>query len=60
MSLGRWKAAGTVFGVRIYGRFAWYVWRTVYLFKFISGSKRLRIAFDWTLQLFYPRDVTKA
>ena len=60
VSLGRWKAAGTVFGVRIYGRFAWYVWRTVYLFKFISGSKRLRIAFDWTLQLFYPRDVTKA
>ena len=60
VSLGRWKAAGTVFGVNIYGKFAWYVWRTVYLFKFISGSKRLRIAFDWTLQLFYPRDVTKA
>ena len=59
VSLGRWKAAGTVFGINIYGKFAWYVWRTVYLFKFISGSKRLRIAFDWTLQLFYPRDVTK-
>ena len=60
VSLGRYRAAGTILGVNIYGPLAWFAWRTVYLFKFISGSKRLRIAFDWTLQLFYPRDVTKA
>lgn len=59
VSLGRFRAAGTVLGVSVYGPFAWFMWRTVYLFKFISGSKRLRIAFDWTLQLLYPRDVTK-
>ena len=60
VSLGKWNAAGTLFGIEIYGKFAWFVWRTVYLFKFISGSKRLNIAMDWTVGLFYPRDVTRA
>jgi NADH dehydrogenase len=60
VSLGRWQAAGTIFGITIHGKLAWFIWRTVYLFKFNSGAKRLRIAFDWTLQLFYPRDITRA
>lgn len=60
VSLGRGKAAGTVFGVTVYGRVAWFMWRTVYLFKFISKSKRVRIMFDWTMQLFAKRDVTRA
>ena len=60
VSLGRGRAAGTIAGVHIYGWVAWFIWRTVYLFKFISGSKRFRIAFDWTMQLFSKRDVTRA
>lgn len=60
VSLGRWEAVGSIFGIMVYGKLAWFLWRTVYLFKFISGSKRLRIAFDWTLQIFYPRDITRA
>jgi NADH dehydrogenase len=59
ISLGRWEAAGIIFGIPVYGKLAWFIWRTVYLFKFISGPKRLRIAFDWTLQIFYPRDITR-
>ena len=60
VSLGKWNAAGTVFGADIRGAFAWFVWRTVYLFKFISKSKRMKIAMDWTVALFFPRDVTRA
>ncbi len=60
VSLGKWNAAGTIFGVDIKGSLAWFVWRTVYLFKFISKSKRMKIAMDWTVGLFFPRDVTRA
>lgn len=58
MSLGRGNAAGEVFGFFISGPFAWWVWRTVYWFKFLSWRKRLRIAFDWTLNLFTRREIT--
>lgn len=60
VSLGKWEAAGTIAGVDIHGKFAWFIWRTVYLFKFISKSKRLKIAMDWTVGLFFSRDITRA
>ena len=60
VSLGKWNAAGTIGGVDIHGAFAWFIWRTVYLFKFISKAKRIKIAADWTVALFFPRDVTRA
>ncbi len=59
VSIGQWQAVGQIFGVGLQGRFAWWLWRTVYLFKFISWRKKLRIAFEWTINLFYPRDTTK-
>ncbi len=59
VSLGRFHAVGKVFGVTLRGGFAWFVWRTTYLFKFHSWKKRIRIMFDWTLDLFYDRDTTK-
>lgn len=59
VSLGQWYAVGEVFSARLRGRFAWWLWRTIYLFKFLSWKKRLRIAFEWTVNLFYPRDISK-
>lgn len=59
VSLGQWEAAGTIFGIHLRGKLAWFIWRTVYLFKFISHSKKLKIAADWTVHIFFPRDVTK-
>lgn len=58
VSLGQWYAVGEIFSTALRGRFAWWIWRTVYLFKFASWKRRLRIAFEWTINLFYPRDIT--
>lgn len=60
VSLGQWSAVADIFGIRFGGALAWFIWRTVYLFKFLSGSKRIKIVVDWTLNIFYPRDITKA
>ncbi|MES2930405.1 MAG: NAD(P)/FAD-dependent oxidoreductase [Patescibacteria group bacterium] len=59
-SLGQWHAVANIGGIRFSGAFAWFLWRTIYLFKFLSGSKKIKIAVDWTVNLFYPRDITKA
>jgi NADH dehydrogenase len=59
-SLGHWQAVAKIDGVRFSGPFAWFIWRTVYLFKFLSGSKKFKIVIDWTMNIFYPRDITKA
>lgn len=59
VSLGQWYAAGEIYSMKFYGRLAWFIWRTVYYFKFFSWRKRIRISFEWTINLFYPRDITK-
>lgn len=59
ISIGQWFAVGLVFSRYVEGRLAWLIWRTAYLFKFLSKKKRLHIIFEWTLQLIFPRDITK-
>jgi NADH dehydrogenase len=59
VSVGQWFAIGEIFSTAWSGRLTWWLWRTVYLFKFASWKKRTRIAFEWTLDMFYPRDITK-
>jgi len=58
VSVGQWMAVGEIFGFSFSGHFAWWVWRTVYLFKLLSFSKKLKVAKDWTINLFLPRDIS--
>jgi NADH dehydrogenase len=59
LSLGKWMAAGEIFGVTFSGHFAWWVWRTIYLAKFISWRKKIKVAMEWTMNLFSPRDISQ-
>lgn len=59
VSLGKGYAVGDVFGFTISGFFAWWLWRTIYISKFGSWKKRIRIGFEWFLELFYARDITR-
>jgi NADH dehydrogenase len=58
ISIGQWYAIGNFFGVTLRGRIMWWIWRTVYLFNFLSWRKRVEIAGEWTENIFYPRDIT--
>ncbi len=33
------------------------MWRTIYLSKLPGLDKKVRVAFDWTLDLLFPKDV---
>jgi NADH dehydrogenase len=43
--------------VKFSGFLAWFMWRTVYLSKLPGLEKKVRVALDWTLDLFFPRDI---
>ncbi len=46
-------------GIHFKGFFAWWLWRTVYLFKLVGFANKLKVAYEWTLNLFFPRDTTQ-
>jgi len=43
----------------IKGFLAWLLWRSYYLARLPGLDRRLRVAFDWTLGLFFPRDIAE-
>jgi NADH:ubiquinone reductase (H+-translocating) len=55
--LGRRCAVAEIGGLRFSGFFAWWLWRTIYLLKMPGLERKLRIMLDWTLDLFFPRDL---
>jgi NADH dehydrogenase len=55
--IGERNAVAEILGMHLSGFLAWWLWRTVYLLKSPSWSRRVRIAFDWTCELLFPRDL---
>jgi NADH dehydrogenase len=56
-SLGRHSAVAEVVGLKFSGFFAWWLWRTIYLMKLPGFERKVRVVLDWTLDLFFPRDI---
>ncbi len=57
--IGKRSAIATIFGLHLHGFIAWWIWRTVYLSKIPSLDKRVRIFLDWTIDLFFDRDISR-
>lgn len=59
-SLGGRKAVAQLPGNRVLtGFLAWVVWRTYYLSRLPGLDRKFRVAFDWTLELLFPRDISE-
>jgi NADH dehydrogenase len=58
-SLGHRSAVAEVFGIKISGFLAWWLWRTVYLMKLPGLDRKIRVATDWTLDLLLPPDIVQ-
>jgi NADH dehydrogenase len=57
VSLGHRTAAAELRGVKLTGIPAWLLWRGIYLVKLPGAEKRMRVLFDWIIDLFFPRDI---
>jgi NADH dehydrogenase len=58
-SLGHRSAVAEVFGLKIKGFLAWWLWRTIYLMKLPGWGRRLKVASSWTLDLFLPPELVQ-
>lgn len=56
-SIGGHRAVAEMFGLRLSGFIAWFVWRGVYLFKLPSWGRRIQVGADWAWLLLFPRDL---
>ncbi|HYM49132.1 MAG TPA: NAD(P)/FAD-dependent oxidoreductase [Candidatus Limnocylindrales bacterium] len=58
-TLGRFKGIAEVLGVRLRGFPGWFVTRTYHLYQLPLASRKLRVVADWTVSLFFQRDIAE-
>ena len=56
-SIGHKTAVASIMGMRFSGFIAWFMWRSIYLSKLPGLDRKVRIMIDWTLDIFFPRDI---
>ena len=57
--IGKRSGIATFLGMNISGFLAWVIWRNVYLTKIPTFDKKTRILLDWTIDLFFNRDISR-
>ena len=58
-TLGRHKGIALVFGLPLRGFLGWFVTRTYHLYQLPRFSRKLRVVTDWTVALFFRRDIAE-
>jgi NADH dehydrogenase len=56
VALGCRTGVARIGPLKLAGFAAWFLWRTVYLLKMPGWGRRLRVALEWTIDLFFGRD----
>jgi NADH:ubiquinone reductase (H+-translocating) len=56
-SLGLYKGVAQVYGIKLRGFPAWFMHRTYHMSRLPTFNKKVRVVLDWTLALFFRRDV---
>jgi NADH dehydrogenase len=55
--IGKRTGVAELFGYKIHGFIAWWLWRTFYLSNLPTIKKKLKVMGDWTMDLIYKPDV---
>lgn len=58
-AIGRRAGVARIMGINFSGFIAWWLWRTIYLSKLPRFEKKVRVALDWTLDLFFSKDLVQ-
>jgi NADH dehydrogenase len=56
-SLGLHKGVADVYGIKLRGWPAWFMHRTYHVSRVPTWNRRTRVVADWTLSLFFPREI---
>ncbi|MHC4216831.1 MAG: NAD(P)/FAD-dependent oxidoreductase [Planctomycetota bacterium] len=55
-ALGCRTGVARVYGIKLSGFAAWWLWRSVYLMKMPSIARKARVTLDWTVDMLFRRD----
>jgi NADH dehydrogenase len=58
-SLGHYRGVANPLGIKVRGFPAWFLHRTYHLAQMPTIGRKVRIMLDWTVALFFPRDLTQ-
>ena len=58
-SLGRFRGIAEIPGMHLWGFPGWFVTRTYHLYQLPLLSRKLRVVLDWTVALFFRRDIVE-
>jgi NADH:ubiquinone reductase (H+-translocating) len=58
-TLGRYKGIANILGFPVKGFLGWWVTRTYHLYQLPLVSRKLRVVTDWTVALFFRRDIVE-
>lgn len=56
--IGKRNGIATISGLHLSGTAAWLIWKTYYLTMLPTFEKKMKVAIDWTANLFFKRDIT--
>jgi NADH dehydrogenase len=57
--IGQRTGIADLMGYRFSGFLAWFLWRSYYLMRIPLTEKKIRVVLDWTLDLFFSRDLVQ-
>ena len=55
-AIGKRTGVAQIMGFKFSGFIAWFMWRSIYLLKLPTIQKKVRVAWDWTLNLIFEKD----
>src|SRR5437764_1507363 len=58
-TLGRHQGIAEVLGLRLRGFLGWWVTRSYHLYQLPLAQRKLRVVADWTVALFFSRDIAE-
>jgi NADH dehydrogenase len=58
-SIGHRNAVATIYGVRLSGFIAWFLWRGVYLAKLPTLSRKIEVAINWACSIPFPPNIVQ-
>ena len=58
-TLGRFKGIADVMGIHVAGFLGWFIARSYHLYALPLVSRKLRVVADWTIALFFRRDIAE-
>jgi len=58
-AIGQRRGVANVLGFQFSGFPAWWLWRTVYLYKLPGLQKKVRVGLDWLLDAIFSKDIVQ-